>query len=367
MLAMAAVISATLLGCVFVLTDGAADYKVLCGKDQMVIRVAKDQPEDDIYIEGRRNFPGCLTDDGPLWSAFTIDYEGTSPCSANRVTNFEKKQVVYYHRLVARSKRKKETVVARCRRKILAKRDLLPASFEEAQELELEEITGRAAEPVVGMSILQDGKAIDAHLAVEPGTPLQMNIFLDSNSSDVYGIAAKYIDVSGARGQQEVILHEGCSVDKYLFENFKTVDGDVLTTVFRAFKFPESNYVLFRSTVSVCLDRCDPVDCGGGQSPAYRRRRSSSAALYEAVVTTVVRMKRSSGEQERDFPGYVVPVREGNHLPPARTTRNSEEKSPPEEEEDPSSGTRGAVRAAAYGFLLLLPLVGTHAFFLLAQ
>lgn len=50
-----------------------------------------------------------------------------------------------------------------------------------------------------------------------------------------------------------------CSVDPYLFDNFVTSDGDVLTAKFRAFKFPDSTYVQFKGTVTVCLDKCPGV------------------------------------------------------------------------------------------------------------
>lgn len=50
-----------------------------------------------------------------------------------------------------------------------------------------------------------------------------------------------------------------CSVDPYLFDNFETVDGDFLAAKFKAFKFPESNYVQFKGTVSVCIDKCKGV------------------------------------------------------------------------------------------------------------
>ncbi len=50
-----------------------------------------------------------------------------------------------------------------------------------------------------------------------------------------------------------------CTVDPYLFQNFATYDGDRVTAKFKAFKFPESPLVLFKGTVSVCLDRCRGV------------------------------------------------------------------------------------------------------------
>ena len=56
-----------------------------------------------------------------------------------------------------------------------------------------------------------------------------------------------------------LILFYRCSVDPYLFENFVTTDGDYLKAKFRAFKFPESSFVLFKGTVNVCLDTCSPV------------------------------------------------------------------------------------------------------------
>ena len=50
-----------------------------------------------------------------------------------------------------------------------------------------------------------------------------------------------------------------CTQDRYVFENFQTDDGDYLTAKFRAFKFPESNYLMFKGTVDVCLDKCQGV------------------------------------------------------------------------------------------------------------
>ena len=50
-----------------------------------------------------------------------------------------------------------------------------------------------------------------------------------------------------------------CTVDPVLFENFLTEDGDLLRAKFQAFKFPETNFVLFKGIVNVCLDRCNGV------------------------------------------------------------------------------------------------------------
>ena len=56
-----------------------------------------------------------------------------------------------------------------------------------------------------------------------------------------------------------IFFFSRCSVDPYLFENFLTEDGDLLRAKFKAFKFPETNFVLFRGVVNVCLDKCTGV------------------------------------------------------------------------------------------------------------
>lgn len=48
-------------------------------------------------------------------------------------------------------------------------------------------------------------------------------------------------------------------MDPFLFENFLTEDGNFLTARFKAFKFPESDFVLFKGVVNVCLDTCTGV------------------------------------------------------------------------------------------------------------
>jgi len=105
------------------------------------------------------------------------------------------------------------------------------------------------------------------------------------------------MDVTDTRSQTEPILVNGCSVDPYLFENFVSVDGDFLKAKFRAFKFPESNYVLFKGTVNVCLDTCKGVQCSNGQLGYGRRRRDISSIapdpnkVYEISTSTVIRME----------------------------------------------------------------------------
>lgn len=92
-----------------------------------------------------------------------------------------------------------------------------------------------------------------------------------------------------------------CSVDPYLFENFKTVDGDFLNAKFRAFKFPESTYVQFRAVVNVCLDKCAGTTCSNGQIGYGRRKRdirnpsTDPKKIYEFSVATFIKVDEEKG------------------------------------------------------------------------
>lgn len=98
-------------------------------------------------------------------------------------------------------------------------------------------------------------------------------------------------------------MNFSCSVDPYLFDNFNTVDGDFLTAKFRAFKFPESQYVQFRGTVNVCVDKCKGIQCSNGQIGYGRRRRRSIDSspdpnkVYEISMTTFIKV---SNDDEAD-------------------------------------------------------------------
>jgi len=110
-----------------------------------------------------------------------------------------------------------------------------------------------------------------------------------------------------------------CTVDPFLFENFYTEDGDLLRAKFKAFKFPESNFVLFKGVVNVCLDRCNSVECANGQLGFGRRRRRDVASdgadveqqrLYEVSMSTIIRF------DEDESPLRAVTKRE--QVPSAR-------------------------------------------------
>jgi hypothetical protein len=96
-------------------------------------------------------------------------------------------------------------------------------------------------------------------------------------------------------------------VDPFLFENFVSADGgDNLRAKFRAFKFPESNFVLFKGTVNVCLDRCSSVRCSNGQDGLGRKKRDvryevDENAVYAISMSTVIKYCEDCGEDIKEL------------------------------------------------------------------
>lgn len=188
--------------------------------------------------------------------------------------------------------------------------DELPVDFYEmpAEQLDLGmNATGRAPVPILNVVVLQDGQLVDSANPVHPGTPLEMVIYLDDKSAKVYGLLASYLKVQDDtfRQREEVIILNGCSIDSHIFGNFEhNLEDQSLRAKFKAFKFPESNFVRFVGTVNVCIKQCAKVNCNGGNSgsPGLSRRKkrappSSASAtsvedqkLVQMTVSTVLRI-----------------------------------------------------------------------------
>jgi len=131
-----------------------------------------------------------------------------------------------------------------------------------------------------------------------------------------------------------------CTVDPVLFENFLTEDGDLLRAKFQAFKFPETNFVLFKGIVNVCLDRCNGVQCSNGQVGFGRRKKrdldDSPAAIqrvYEVSMSTIVKVggnstdivvKDSQGNRKETFVSEEAMISEIYHPEELAVARLSE-------------------------------------------
>lgn len=289
-----------------------ASHKVFCSEDQMRVNVAlpsNDTSTTSVYLEGMKGYPEpkCKPTIKDTLAEFQLSLSNIYECGVTRVVNKITGKKVFYHRVIVEGDQEfgKEVINVKCITNGplynvthgIVKRDVLPAGFQEPEDLEItSNITESAPEPSLDIAVRQGNVRVSGDLNVSPGTNLQMEIFLDDKSAPIYGLGVNYMQVTDTLTQEETIIYNGCSVDPYLFENFNTVDGDLLTAKFRAFKFPESTYVQFRGTVNVCVDRCKGVICSNGQTAYGRRRReiSQSAAdpnkIYEVTMTTFIKV-----------------------------------------------------------------------------
>ena len=63
--------------------------------------------------------------------------------------------------------------------------------------------------PLYHHHLHQAGTLIDNELNVRPGTPLNMEVYLDSESSSVYGLMVTGMEVTDTKTQNEPILVNG--------------------------------------------------------------------------------------------------------------------------------------------------------------
>ncbi|XP_018016131.1 uncharacterized protein LOC108672887 [Hyalella azteca] len=292
----------------YVVLSHKEGVSVVCSRELMVLEVPAAGVEG-VKLDKWFAMPGCQfvrTDD-----SFTLTLRlADTPCGITRVTNTLTAMSLYYQKLrIFNSDGSREHLMVKCAPSPgnsthnIVRRDL-PPEFVEPDYIEItSEVTGSAPVPILGVSVRQENNLVDGAIDVAPGTPLSMEVFLDEGSAGTYGILVSYLEVTNNAQKKEAIVYNGCTIDPSLFENFVTKSGDFLSAKFRAFKFPESNYVLFRGTVDVCLDKCEGITCSDGEIGFGRRRRSvfSSAPatnkLFEVTMTTFIKFSEEFTHQ----------------------------------------------------------------------
>lgn len=300
--------------------------KVKCTPDTMRIEVPLSPTTQDVYLQGLKDYPdpACRPHRDPAGSLAILELSlrDVYQCATTRVTNKLTGKQVYYQTVIVENleetaapgtlqQQSREIVHIKCsvsslRNHTITRRNVLPAGFQEPEDLDIrmvDSLIARAPEPQLKVGVRQGGNLVTGELNVSPGTLLQMEIYLDNNSSPIYGLLVTHMQVTDTKAQEETIIYNGCSVDPYLFENFNTVDGDFLTAKFRAFKFPESTYVQFKGTVNVCLDKCKGIECSDGQIGFGRRRRAISTIpadpnkIFEITITSFIKVNYEDGSE----------------------------------------------------------------------
>ncbi|XP_064471054.1 uncharacterized protein LOC135385578 [Ornithodoros turicata] len=364
--------------CTLARSDTEVEYDVTCSSKMMRVDVKVNNSNSILYLEKLKGYPHCQPDLSEGKAHFSLELDNIYNCGTTRMHNKLTGQRIYYHRIFIETPGEEtQVILAKC---VLpggfnqthtssgrSRRQAdLPFDLVEPEHLNITEyIEARAPVPYLDLAIRQNGRILDTTLNVQPGTPLEMLIFLDSKSKDTYGILASYLKVTDSTpNQEEIIVMNGCSIDPYIFGNFETLDGgDTLSAKFRAFKFPESNYVLFVGTVNICIKECKGIPCGNGQYGYGRRKRAIPSELpkdpnkvFEVELTTFLKVEYKDdlftlrkGAIAGEFDGRDV-----NQLPLKQTAAESEDVIVISESSMASSSTLSTVLFAITLFALAL-------------
>ncbi|XP_066965961.1 uncharacterized protein qsm isoform X1 [Macrobrachium rosenbergii] len=300
-------------------------YAVECTGQEMVVRVDAEGVEG-VALEKWGELPGCETSFQDNQYVLRLPLDNELVCGTTRVKNKLTGETVYYHRVAVTSDHRTVVKLVKCRIAPdnstidnIVKRDVLPPEFEEPDFIEItSEVSGTAPIPILNVGVRQNGNLVGGQINVRPGTPLTMEVYLDNLSAGTYGILMNYMEVTDTHDKRETIIFNGCSIDPVLFDNFVTEDGDLVSAKFRAFKFPETNYVLFRGTIDVCLDKCQGIACSNGQIGYGRRRRGVGGRqadpnkIFEITMMTFLKIdeklngtRKSSLIIEEDMDGIT--------------------------------------------------------------
>ncbi|XP_060808675.1 uncharacterized protein LOC106130774 [Amyelois transitella] len=304
-----------------------SEAQVDCTPEVMKVTVPMDGDRQISYLDQMKNYQPCKPVVSEGVATFMLDLQDHHRCGVTRIVNQITGKRTFYHKIVIEnSNGGRETVTARCvvtnKLRALTRRAVepFPLDFNEPDAINITRYQeGMAPDPVIGAVVKENGKQVSGEISVSPGTPLSMEIFLNEESAKVYGLLVSYMHVTDTGKQQETIILNGCSVDPYLFDNFLTTDGDLLAAKFRAFKFPDTTYVQFKGTVSVCLDKCQGVQCTNGATGYGRRRRSVSSEglpnkLYEVSLTTFIRVDAGGGQEAEDILAHLKNLKIGNQM-----------------------------------------------------
>ncbi|KAK8401830.1 hypothetical protein O3P69_001140 [Scylla paramamosain] len=269
--------------------------------DSMEIQVMMDQNGrrvTQVSLKGFENFEECRAMKKHNYYLLRMNDSGKG-CGYNRCTNLVTGKKTYSAKLIIKfSTGNDEEKSIVCSSGGKQKRDVLPPEFIEPDFIEItSEVSGTAPIPILNVGVRQNGQLVGGQISVRPGTPLTMEVFLDDVSAKIYGILMHNMEVTDMANKRETIIFNGCSVDPILFDNFITTTGDTVAAKFRAFKFPETNYVMFRGTVDVCLDKCQGIACSNGQVGYGRRRRGiddqtpDPNKIFEVTMMTILKIE----------------------------------------------------------------------------
>ncbi|CAB4055745.1 unnamed protein product [Lepeophtheirus salmonis] len=216
-------------------------YKVGCSSNSMVVDVVYPSDATNIYLQNLKNFhePKCEPRIENNKATFSLNLDNIYECMMTRVKDQETGQTAYFHKVIMEyESNPKQIFLVKCDiggmfdnstlnddeyeelSKISKRSAQVPITFDEPDyEIEItKEVSGRAPIPVLNVEVRQAGLLVNNELTVKPGTPLSMDIFLDDESLDIYGVMVSNMLVSDMSEQEEILILNGAYDVIYLIK-----------------------------------------------------------------------------------------------------------------------------------------------------
>jgi len=195
----------------------------------MTVEMMLPESVTDVYLEGMKEYGkevGCQPTVEGNTATFRLSIVDFYRCGLTKVVDKTNGHRVYYHRIVVEKEglqEDKEAILVKCGwmpssvappPQRIKRADQLSPDFVEDEEYDITVVEGRAPEPILGIAVRQNGKLVGNDLNVQPGTLLQMDVYLDPNSTSTYGLRVSYMDVTDRKTKEETIILNG-----YVFFN----------------------------------------------------------------------------------------------------------------------------------------------------
>ncbi|XP_071050814.1 uncharacterized protein [Onthophagus taurus] len=253
-------------------TGTCYDVSVNCKDTKIAVQVRTNKPFNGrIYALGRSETCNMDVIDSDL---FRLDLTMSGQdCNTQSVTGIYSNTVVLQHHSVVMTKADKIYKV-KCTYDMSSKN--ITFGMMPIRDPEMISITSAPEAPPPRIRIL------DSHMreveTVRIGDKLTFRIEIPEDTP--YGIFARscVAMAKDSKSTFQIIDEDGCPLDPSIFPAF-TTDGNVLQSIYDAFRFTESYGVIFQCNVKYCLGPCDPAVCEWGRESLEswgRKKRSIS-------------------------------------------------------------------------------------------
>ncbi|KAF8763674.1 hypothetical protein HNY73_021832 [Argiope bruennichi] len=176
----------------------SVEYNVTCSPKWMIVTVSVNSTSSQVYLERLKTYPDCQAELLEGLHVFRLPLDNIYSCGTTRMLNKITGVRIYYHRVIVEEPQEElQMILVTCSippthntsdPEVVhrTRRNTLPENFVEPDYVNITDyIVASAPVPYLNIAVRQHGKIMDTTLNVQPGTPLEMLIYLDRKSAGI--------------------------------------------------------------------------------------------------------------------------------------------------------------------------------------